>query len=308
MASILHVTDKEMIEFHRLNGNNQFNFWRPSSSKKFTDFKKGDYVFFLAKGSERKREKGIIGYGKCTSISLCSFDYMWKKYGTRNGYHTKKDCYEAIVKVVKDHEMPKRLNCIELDDVVFFSAPVYLSEFGVKISNKLESYTYLDKENLFLSSKVILKANKYGLDVWTSSLSEAENRRKLAIDALILFCANIYSMMQITTQRQNIIYSKQYCAIHDSCITILNADDDFIELKSNYTYINIPITLNEGDIYSKLQNGLGKLLIYEGFLKNLKIDHLPSPRVQLIFNQELTVDCMQLLENLKCPYKISAIE
>lgn len=308
MASILHVTDKDMIEFHRLNGNNHFNFWRPSSSKKFTDFKKGDYVFFLAKGSERKREKGIIGYGKCTSMTLCSFDYMWKKYGTRNGYHTKKDCHEAITRVVKDHEMPKRLNCIELEDVIFFSAPVYLSEFGVKISNKLESYTYLDKDNQFLSSKVILKANKYGLDVWTSSLSEEENKRKLAMDALRLLCGNIYSLMETNNQRLNVQYSKNYCATHVSCETILGSEDDFIEMNDEHTYINIPIVLNDTENYQKLQYALGKMLIYEGFLKNLKIEHLPTPHVQFLFDQQLTKENIQLLDSLKCQYKISAIE
>ena len=48
MASIVHVTDKDMIEFHRLNGNDSFNFWRAGSKMKFTDFKVGDTLFFLA--------------------------------------------------------------------------------------------------------------------------------------------------------------------------------------------------------------------------------------------------------------------
>lgn len=88
MASIAYITDRNMIEFHRLNGNRTMNFWRPSNSKKFTDFKPGDLLFFLAKGSERgrHREKGIVGYGRFQKAHTLSFRQMWNVYGTENGY------------------------------------------------------------------------------------------------------------------------------------------------------------------------------------------------------------------------------
>lgn len=60
MASIVHVTDKDMIEFHRLNGNDSFNFWRAGSKMKFTDFKVGDTLFFLAKGSVAKEKRASL--------------------------------------------------------------------------------------------------------------------------------------------------------------------------------------------------------------------------------------------------------
>ena len=46
MASILHVCDADMIEFHRINGNKTINFWRPSPSNRFSNFHLGDYLFF----------------------------------------------------------------------------------------------------------------------------------------------------------------------------------------------------------------------------------------------------------------------
>ena len=49
MASIVYVTDKNMIEFHRLNGNQSLNFWRPMSQKKIRNFHPGDMIFFLTK-------------------------------------------------------------------------------------------------------------------------------------------------------------------------------------------------------------------------------------------------------------------
>ena len=66
MAAIAYITDKNMIDFHRLNGNHTINFWKPSTSKKISNLKQGDLLFFLAKGTERgkQKEKGLMGYGK----------------------------------------------------------------------------------------------------------------------------------------------------------------------------------------------------------------------------------------------------
>ena len=53
MGSIAYITDKNMMEYHRLHGNSVINFWKPSI-KSITDFKKGDMLFFLTKGTEKK--------------------------------------------------------------------------------------------------------------------------------------------------------------------------------------------------------------------------------------------------------------
>ena len=174
MASIAYITDRNMIEFHRLNGNRTMNFWRPSNSKKFTDFKPGDLLFFLAKGSERgrHREKGIAGYGRFQKAHTLSFRQMWNVYGTENGYASEEELYDAIVKVSKNKKMPKLMNCLYLTDVVFFQAPIYLSEIGVEISNKVESYIYLDKEDPQATSKVLNKAKETGVDMWMAAMSE----------------------------------------------------------------------------------------------------------------------------------------
>lgn len=174
MASIAYITDRNMIEFHRLNGNRTMNFWRPSNSKKFTDFKPGDLLFFLAKGSERgrHREKGIVGYGRFQKAHTLSFRQMWNVYGTENGYASEDELYDAIVKVSKNKKMPKLMNCLYLTDVVFFQAPIYLSEIGVALSNKVESYIYLDKEDPQATSKVLNKAKETGVDMWMAAMSE----------------------------------------------------------------------------------------------------------------------------------------
>ena len=65
----------------------------PLQPKKFADFHEGDFLFFLAKGTERgrKREKGIVGYGIYHKSTQMKFEQMWRKYKTLNGYPSKKN-------------------------------------------------------------------------------------------------------------------------------------------------------------------------------------------------------------------------
>ena len=97
MSSIAYITDHQMIEYHRLNGNRMINFWKPSAIKKISNFKKGDYLFFLAKGTEKgeKKEKGIVGYGKLEKMYTMTFSQMWDKFETKNGYPSK-EALEAV--------------------------------------------------------------------------------------------------------------------------------------------------------------------------------------------------------------------
>lgn len=179
MASIAYVTDGNMIEFHRLNGHRTMNFWRPTANKKFADFNQGDVLFFLAKGTERGklREKGIVGFGRFAKAHSMNFSKMWNTYGIENGYASKEELYDAILKVSKRGTMPKMMNCLYLVDVSFFQSPIYLSEIGIKISNRIESYIYLDKEDSSVTAKLLKIANENsGLDMWTAALSEQDSQ------------------------------------------------------------------------------------------------------------------------------------
>lgn len=173
MSSIAYITDKNMIEFHRLNGNSTISFWRPSVGKRFTDFNHGDLLFFLAKGTELKQtgEKGIIGYGRFQHSVQHSFRQMWNLYGNLNGYESTEDFKEAILRVSKSKTLPSSLSSLILNEIVFFQAPVYLSEFGMRISNNLESFIYLDKDNPQMTVNILLKANEIGVDAWSSAVS-----------------------------------------------------------------------------------------------------------------------------------------
>ena len=60
MGSIAYVTDENMLAYHRLCRNQSILFWR-LSNKKFTDFHKGDLLFFFARPNHG-RKKALIGY------------------------------------------------------------------------------------------------------------------------------------------------------------------------------------------------------------------------------------------------------
>lgn len=169
MASIVYVTDKHMIEYHRLNGHQTICFWRPSSTiKRFKDFHQGDLLFFLAKGTEKskRREKGIIGYGRYQQSISYSFKRLWETYQDQTGYADPESLKQAIHRLNKSNSLSPKINALILTDCVFFQSPIYLSELGMQISNKLESYLYLDKEDQEMTVKLLEKADEIGIDTW----------------------------------------------------------------------------------------------------------------------------------------------
>ena len=165
MSAIAYITDSKMLELHRLNNSETMNFWRPSINVNFSDFGVGDLVFFLSKDKDQKKnkEKGIVGFGRTKEITVSSIKSMWEKYKQQNGYTNYEDFKEAIRKVTKDHKLPRKISAFYLEDVAFFQ-PVYLSELDYNISNKVESYVYLKKEELVL--KILSLARNAG-DMWS---------------------------------------------------------------------------------------------------------------------------------------------
>ena len=166
MSAIAYITDSKLLELHRLNNHKTMNFWRSSSSISFSDFGEGDLVFFLSKDKihQRKREKGIVGFGRVKEIAAASIKTMWDKYGIYNGYNTLEEFKEAIYKVCKDKKLPRKISGFYLEDVCFFQ-PVYLSECGMKISSNVESYIYLKPEEV-VTRLLDLADNSF--DLWSN--------------------------------------------------------------------------------------------------------------------------------------------
>ena len=182
MSAIAYITDSKMLELHRLNNHKIMNFWRPSGNINFTDFGEDDLLFFLSKDKEhrKKKEKGIVGFGRVKQMQTASTKTMWDRYGIYNGYNTYEEFKEAILKVCKDKKLPKKISGFLLEDVTFFQ-PVYLSECGMKISNNIESYIYLKSEKTVLN---LLDLAKQSGDLWSDFTGNAQAIEK---EKLLLF-------------------------------------------------------------------------------------------------------------------------
>ena len=171
MSAIAYVTDSKMLELHRLNRHKTMNFWRLSTNISFSAFHEDDLVFFLSKDKEHRLrdEKGIVGFGRLKKMSVASIRTMWERYGIYNGYQTLDDFKQAILKVAKDKKLPKKISGFYLENVTFFQ-PVYLSECGVDLSNKVESYIYL-KDDVVVK---LLTLAKHSGDMWTGTSEDQE--------------------------------------------------------------------------------------------------------------------------------------
>lgn len=218
MASILHICDAQMIEFHRINGNKTINFWRPSPSKRFSNFHIGDYLFFYVRLANRK-EKAIVGYGHLAKITSMSFNNMWNTYKEENGYASKEAFKEAIIRLNKDNIVPAKLTGLYLHDVAFFQSPLFLSEIGIHISKRLESYCYLDKEDDMATAKVLRYANEVGLDLWTSMISNDNSDNFKKDENIYILKQTIIEHALILSNRQN---RKAMHLLHDASIKFIN--------------------------------------------------------------------------------------
>lgn len=210
MASIAYVTDRNMLDFHRVNGSQEIVFWR-LSMKKFSSFQPGDLLFFLSKGAEtvKNNEKGIVGYGCYVGDREMTIDNLWKKYGNKTGYTSKENLVSAIEKTNKASTLPEKISCLFLKDVIFFRGPLYLADLGISLPKNLESFTYLDAHEGHVTLELLQKVKEIGLDYWSAALNgkivdiESFNREVLRYQV-----ATIYESMNITAVHKNQTFRK----------------------------------------------------------------------------------------------------
>ena len=268
MASIAYVTDRKMIEFHRAYGNQMMNFWRPSSMKQFSQFNPGDYLFFLAKGTERfnGKEKGIVGYGKYNSAHTMSLRLMRNQYGTYNGYSSKDELAEAISRVNKNHEVGKSIHCLLLKDVVFFQAPVYPSEIGIQIPSNLESYTYLDKFGVDSTVKILQKAQETGIDAWQSAMDHTINKDIFKDDVVSHILAKQVSQVIDPTKPVSKILKRYMLSQTDSVEYIKGSKQAL--LKQVPLTVYLPLEASHKSKEQVLFELIGKISVLKDSLKN----------------------------------------
>ncbi len=271
MSSIAYVTDQEMIEYHRLCGNSDVNFWRLSARAGFSDFKRGDLLFFYAYG-RAKRKKGFVGYAHFEGTSKLSLDQMWKRYGTRNGYADRQRLKEAIQLAARDGKVPETMNCLHLSDCVYFSSPVYPEDVGIRINEKLESYTYLDREDPSVTVRILRMAETIGLDNWSRSQNFEpdtifmldEVRQVLALIAGELGKENV-----TPSEKRRLRRLTKPLLEKEGYESIRNSDTDLFRMDGETVRIAFPFAAQANDRAQRIRDALGKMTWYR-----LKAEHL----------------------------------
>lgn len=285
-----------MIEYHRLNGNRTIIFWRPTSQKKFTDFQEGDYLFFLAKGTEKgmEKEKGIVGYGRFTKEYILPFHDMWKRFKTLCGYGSKEQLYEAITKIAKNQELPQKLHCLKLENVIFFQTPIYLSELDIHISKQVESYVYLDQEDMFVSSKIIKKASTFGQDMWTQMVLAYDNY--FHYDSEILCVQNIHQRMDTSfcTEYEKAKISQFVKNYQEgkSKRYLIGGRDDFVILEKERVTFYIPCMVRLLSFQKNLPLYIGRYMLYHGALQSIG----SQANVYLLFDEDIDTQLKTILD------------
>lgn len=277
MSSIAYVTDQEMIEYHRLCGNRDVNFWRLSARSGFSDFTKGDLLFFYAYG-RAGRKKGLVGYAHFEPSKKLSVKEMWKRYGTRNGYDDRGRLEDAIRLASRSGEIPGALNCLYLRDCVYFRSPVYPEEAGIAINGKLESYTYLDRDDPTATVRILRIAEQRGIDDWSSSQNFEpdsifrldEVRQQLSLVAREN--AKDERSEQETRRARKLIKPYLEAGGYES---IRGSETDLFRLDETGTTIAVPFVCQTNDRPKQIRNLLGRMTYYRIALEHLGFGGAP---------------------------------
>lgn len=281
MSSIAYVTDEKMLEYHRLCRNRSILFWRLSSRKKFSDFRKGDLLFFFAR-PHRGRKKGLIGYAHFNSLKRLSLYQMWDQYGQATGYDSRQLLKEAIEKAAKG-PVPKQMSCLYLTDVVFFLSPIYPDEIGLDIPNNLESYCYLDRSDPAITVNILKKAQSHGIDLWTIG-TETAPEIIFAKDAVRHQIAVIHKQIgrEAGSEKERSMMHK-LAALQvekEEWEMIRGSRTDSLMIKDNTVTIALPFASQANNRDARIREICGRMLMYRvlirkaGMPQNVKFEIL----------------------------------
>ncbi len=267
MSSIAYVSDESMLSYHRLQGSRSLNFWRLTSRNTFTDFHKGDLLFFYCK-LQGQSEKAFVGYGHYDGNASLSLNQMWNRYEKENGFDTKEDLQREIERLARNHVVPKRMNCLYLKDIVFFEQPVFPSDVGIQISSKLESYTYLDQIDPNATVKILQKAEEFGIDSW-STLDFERSENIFEKDEVRYLLTNIGMTDELRESEIRRIKHLANLARKEGFEGIRNSYDSF-SFEGHHLILRIPFAPSRNDYGKRFQSLAGKLVMYAMFVQRTK--------------------------------------
>lgn len=299
MSSIAYATDQKMIEYHRLCGSRNINFWRLSARTGFSDFHKGDLLFFYARGL-RGKKKGLVGYAHFDSMHMLNLKQMWNRYGTLNGYDNLQDMQRTIEKASRDHKVPEKMTGLYLTDVVFFLEPVYPKDIGITINDKLESFTYLDQDDPSVTVRILQEAEKIGIDVWSSSQSR-ERETIFRKDELRQQMAFIHSEIldpSLTRSEESKARSlaKRCLEEQKDFELIRGSHTDLIRIDEKKMIVALPFVSQAKDHSERLLEFLGRVTYYR---LRISAEKLRIPKTEFrILEEEAHPELESFLEEL----------
>lgn len=289
MSSIAYVTDQEMLEYHRLCRNRTILFWRLSSKKKFSDFRKGDLLFFFSRPNHG-RKKGLVGYAHYDSTKRLSLNQMWNQYGEATGYETKSRLEEAIRKAGKG-ELPSIMRCLYLTDVVFFVSPVYPDEVEyLTIPNNLESYIYLDRSDPRVTVSILKAAQRHGIDLWSADPSR--NPDEIFKDDVVRHQLAIISKKigkEAGSEKERTLAHKlaEQKVKETNWEMIRGSTCDCLYMDKNRIRIAIPFTSQANDRDVRIRELYGKIVMYKYYIARLKFERTVSFEVLMQKEKEI---------------------
>lgn len=269
MSSIAYVTEQNMLEYHRLCCNRSILFWRLTTKNRFTDFRKGDLLFFFARGAHYRKKKGFIGYGHYAYTRKLSVNQMWRQYGTMTGYDTKDQLIDAISKAGKG-QVPESMLCLFLEDVVFFTAPIYPKEVGLHIPMNLESYCYLDKNDENVTIKILKQAEKYGIDLWSYDGEHSPSQvfyRDITRQVVSNACMSMPKETGTSTERPTIHRLMKEKCLEDGWEPIIGSKTTCMRFDGQVVEIALPFVYNTQDHAQRRLELMGHMYIYRSMLK-----------------------------------------
>lgn len=291
MGSIAYVADEEMIEYHRLCGNREINFWRLSNQKNFTNFHVGDLLFFYTKVAFSNK-KAFAGYAHFNSSRRMSIAEMWKRYNTSNGYDSIDKLTEAIQKASRDKPLPKKMDCLYLKEVVFFNEPVFPEEVGIDISSKLESYCYIDKNDPEVTIRILRKAEEHGIDLWSSAYSK-ETEEIFKHDEIRQGLCGISKMLGktewIESERKRAIKLMSTFVKKNSFEYIIGSQTDVFTNQDGHIIIALPFVFLSRNRSEKKVSLAGRMALYKYYIKKegIPVKSCTFQVVQITENEDI---------------------
>ena len=190
---------------------------------------------------------------------------------------------------------------MELENVIYFQYPIYLSEIGMKISNNIESFFYIDKEDIQNTGRLLHLASSIGTDMWVNS-TVITKEKNMQEDAVLQILENLSRRIETS------FYSEyEESKLQDAKIqSIRNSKTEYWTKCDGKIMILLPCLLNFIDAESKMQYSIGHYQLFKVYIN--QSEYADQISIKLLFNQKIHSNWRLALSYLKIEYEERLVE